>query len=304
MTQMLAGMTAEPEVEIGVWCTRVTLDIIGIAGFGRDFHSLKNPHDEFVEQYNMLLEPDSAKAIFFALNLMFPGKLVNSIPFWDIPKKFLNISGNLNNFAYNLSKDRRAELSSPKLSTAEKEKRHDILSLLVKSNDFTDHELAHQVLTMMAAGHETTSSTLSWCIYFLALNPQIQTELREEIRASLPSPNVLQSESITAAQIDTLALLNGVCNETLRLYPTVPVTTREAIRPTRLGNYMLPAGTSVIISPWAINRSASFWGEDALEFKPGRWINADGSPNKTGGAMSNYSNMTFLHGPRSCIGQG
>ena len=56
--------------------------------------------------------------------------------------------------------------------------------------------------------------------------------------------------------------------------------------------------------PWAINRLQAFWGKDAMEFRPDRWINADGTPNNTGGATNNYAIMTFLHGPRSCIGQG
>jgi cytochrome P450 len=61
--------------------------------------------------------------------------------------------------------------------------------------------------------------------------------------------------------------------------------------------------TFVILSPWAINRSTKLWGPNAEEFFPERWINADGTANKTGGATSNYSQITFLHGPRSCIGQ-
>jgi cytochrome P450 len=57
------------------------------------------------------------------------------------------------------------------------------------------------------------------------------------------------------------------------------------------------------LSPWAINRSKKHWGPTAEEFLPERWISADGTTNKTGGATSNYSQITFLHGPRSCIGQ-
>ena len=58
-----------------------------------------------------------------------------------------------------------------------------------------------------------------------------------------------------------------------------------------------------MVSPWAVNRQRELWGDDAEEFKPERWIE-DGKPNNSGGADSNYSLLTFLHGPRSCIGQG
>lgn len=91
--------------------------------------------------------------------------------------------------------------------------------------------------------------------------------------------------------------------ETFRLYPTVPMTMREALVDTRLGDHFIPQGTTMILSMWMINRSPEIWGADAGEFRPERWINEGGKPNQTGGANSNYDFLTFLHGPRSCIGQ-
>jgi cytochrome P450 len=58
-----------------------------------------------------------------------------------------------------------------------------------------------------------------------------------------------------------------------------------------------------MLSPWAVNRSTEFWGAQAEKFVPDRWID-NGLPNNTGGATNNFVNLTFLHGPRSCIGQG
>jgi cytochrome P450 len=58
------------------------------------------------------------------------------------------------------------------------------------------------------------------------------------------------------------------------------------------------------VVPWAINRSTALWGPDALEFNPYRWIDKEsGKANNAGGAESNYALLTFLHGPRSCIGE-
>ena len=58
------------------------------------------------------------------------------------------------------------------------------------------------------------------------------------------------------------------------------------------------------LAPWAVNRSTKIWGPEAEEFRPERWIDAKtGKPNNTGGVRSNYCNLTFLHGPRSCIGE-
>lgn len=101
-----------------------------------------------------------------------------------------------------------------------------------------------------------------------------------------------------------LPYLNGVMQETLRLFPTVPLTMREALRDTQIGDQFVPKGTEMVVSIWQVNRSPDIWGPDAGEFKPERWINADdGKANRHGGAKSNYDFLTFLQGPRSCIGQ-
>ena len=108
-----------------------------------------------------------------------------------------------------------------------------------------------------------------------------------------------------ATVLESLPVLNAVCNETLRLIPTVPHTVRLAMKPTTILNHHIPAGTEIFITPWAINRSSELWGPNAEDFFPDRWIDAaTGKPNNAGGAESNYSLLTFLHRPRSCIGQG
>ena len=108
-----------------------------------------------------------------------------------------------------------------------------------------------------------------------------------------------------ASVLESLPWLNAICNETIRLFPAVPETRRVASRDTTLGGERIPAGTDIMIPIWWLNRSLQLWGPDAAEFRPERWIDAEtGKPNNNGGAGSNYALMTFLHGPRSCVGQG
>jgi cytochrome P450 len=83
----------------------------------------------------------------------------------------------------------------------------------------------------------------------------------------------------------------------------VPVTLRIATRATTINNVPVPAGTRIYVCPWAINRSPSLWGSNAGDFVPERWVDEDGKGNNSGGVDSNYSILTFLHGPRSCIGE-
>ncbi|KAL8868464.1 MAG: hypothetical protein Q9174_004975, partial [Haloplaca sp. 1 TL-2023] len=98
-----------------------------------------------------------------------------------------------------------------------------------------------------------------------------------------------------------LPLLHAVCNEVLRVHPPVGLTLREAAVNTSIQGQYIPAGTKIIMAPAATNISTKLWGPDAKAWKPGRWLEA-GQTN-SGGAASNYSFLTFLHGPRSCIGQ-
>jgi len=98
-----------------------------------------------------------------------------------------------------------------------------------------------------------------------------------------------------------MPFLSAVCNETLRLYPPAPSTVRQAVVPTTICGVPIAKGTLVTIPPWAVNRSRALWGADAAKFIPERWL--EGNNAATGGADSPYAFLTFLHGPRSCIGQ-
>lgn len=100
-----------------------------------------------------------------------------------------------------------------------------------------------------------------------------------------------------------MSYLSAVCREVLRLFPPVGVTIRVAVRDTLICGQHIPQGTVVMIPPWAVNANTELWGPDATDFRPERWQrnvkNAPFSEPKG----TNYNFLTFLHGPRSCIGQ-
>lgn len=141
--------------------------------------------------------------------------------------------------------------------------------------------------------------------YLLSKHPEIQTRLRTELHAAIPDPKALFAPGFDIASLlESLPYLNAVCNETLRLYPTIPVSARMAIRDTTIAGQFIPKDTLSFIVPWAINRNPKLWGPDAEQFNPSRWIDAEtGRATMNGGAESNYAFLTFLHGPRSCIGE-
>ncbi|KAI9718714.1 MAG: hypothetical protein M1812_003888 [Candelaria pacifica] len=281
-------------LEVADWCSRATLDIIGVAGLGHDFGVIQNPETELNQAYQKIFKPSRQAQILGILNLMFPEWIVLRLP--------MKRNDLIEESAEMIKKTCRLLIREKKTKLENKEaKGADILSVALESGGFTEEGLVNQLMTFLAAGHETTASGTTWAIYLLCKHPEIQKRLRREVRANLPSIND-QEKGITANQIDSLPFLHAVCNEVLRLYPPVPGLVRETARETTIVGHPIPKGTRVMLVPWAINHSKALWGADASEFVPDRWMGA-GKAN-SGGAESNYAYMTFLHGPRSCIGQG
>ncbi|OCL06974.1 cytochrome P450 [Glonium stellatum] len=301
LTQGIAAeMHENPEhvVEVNHWANKVTMDIIGLAGLGRDIHALKNSDDELIKNYEEILEPTTEKGLYFVLHVLFPQRLLKALP-WRINERVQVTTSNLKTICRQFVREKKQRMKT------EGEDQIDILSILIKSNDFSDESLVDQLLTFLAAGHETTSSALTWTTHLLSLHPEIQRRLRDEIRSHIPSaPSILNANVDISGLLESLPYLNAICNESLRLYPTIPVSSRIAIRPTSISGHYIPKGTMAFVVPWAINRSPHLWGPTAAEFRPERWIDPEtGHANNTGGAASNYSLLTFLHGPRSCIGE-
>ncbi|POS84371.1 hypothetical protein EPUL_006255, partial [Erysiphe pulchra] len=296
LTQQTKISDTEAVTEMSGWAGRATLDIIGIAGFGQDFNSIRDPNASLSRTYRTVFTPSRQGRYLALLNNFFPGWLIKRIP--------VKRNGEIE-AAIVLIRDlcrKNIQLKKEKLEEG-KLNDYDILSIALKSGAFSEENLIDQMMTFLAAGHETTSTALSWAIYALCVNPSCQSLLRSEIRANLPSPN--SQKSITSSQIDGLPYLNAVCSEVLRYFPSVALTMRVAACDTTILGHKIPKGTRIVIVPWAINKSEELWGPDAKKFKPERWLPTDSNPHPAnGGAASNYSFLSFIHGPRSCIGQG
>jgi len=178
----------------------------------------------------------------------------------------------------------------------DKDNSKDIASLTMSSGVFSEENMVDQIITFLVAGHETTAASLQWAVYALCVYPEIQTRLRDEVR------DKLSSGTVNAEDIDGLPYLNAFCNEVLRFYPPVPSTVREARVDTSLAGTFIPKGTTLLILAGATNLEESHWGPGAGRFSPERWL-GQGRAN-SGGADSNYANLTFLQGSRGCIGKG
>ncbi|EFX02729.1 cytochrome p450 monooxygenase [Grosmannia clavigera kw1407] len=298
-------------ISIGGLASRTTLDIIGLAGLGRDFGALQNPDNELATTYRTVLQPSGQARLLGLLALVLPRPLLVRLPLRR-NREMIEAGRFLRQTCADLVQEKKAKLARRVAvaaaegdSAASASADIDILSVALESGGFTDANLADQLMTFLAAGHETTASAMTWAVYLLCLHPDVQDRLRAEVRAHLPPlgdrAGAPPAVDATSVDIDQLPYLGAVCSEVLRYYAPVPMTLREAAVDTTIAGQFVPRGTPIILAPWAVNKSEELWGRDAAQFNPDRWLHkaVDGT---TAGAPSNYAFMSFLHGPRSCIG--
>ncbi|KIE00578.1 cytochrome P450 78A3, partial [Metarhizium majus ARSEF 297] len=301
--EAVQAMTAEcnekglAEMEISSWTARCALDIIGLAGVGVDFGSIKDPNSPLAKSYEFL-QPSPADMPLIGLTAFLPDLIMHNLPLGRVR--------NTNKASKHIRAVSRDSIRKKRGLLANKEDAGlDILTVALRSQLFSEDTLVDQMMTFLSAGHETTASSLIWATYFMAKYPDMQERLRKEIREHLPSAD--SDTDITSADIDNLPYLNAVCSEVLRIHSPAAQTVRVSTCDTTVQDQFIPRDTLLVLVPWATNTDPTLWGPDAYEFKPERWLSPEqGGTSATnaasGGATSNYAFMTFLHGPRSCIG--
>ncbi|CAJ2628946.1 unnamed protein product [Trifolium pratense] len=160
------------------------------------------------------------------------------------------------------------------------------------ANELKMNEIIEECKTFFFAGHETTSNWLVWTVFLLSLHKDWQDKLRQEIL------EICGMEIPDADMLSKLKMVNMVLLEALRLYCPAIELERIASKDTNLGDLMIPKGTCIKIPITMIHRSTKYWGEDANEFNPMRFINGVSK-------AANHPNalLAFSVGPRNCIGQ-
>lgn len=159
------------------------------------------------------------------------------------------------------------------------DQQHDMLSVLMRAVDeqgrgLSDSEIRDDLITLMLAGHETTATTLAWVMDLLLQHPESLAQVHAEAMAG-------ESTYTTA-----------VLNETLRLRPPVPFTGRYAAAPFRIGDYIVPRGTRIVLHINAINHDPGTYG-DPWQFRPERFLDA---------RPQTYAWLPFGGGIKRCLG--
>jgi len=171
----------------------------------------------------------------------------------------------------------------------------DLLSMLLVARDadtgegMSDRQLRDEVMTFVLAGHETTAVTLAWAWHLLSMHPTIAEQLHAEVR------DVLGDRTPVIGDLGALSLTKRVIEETLRLFPPVPVIGRQTIEADEIGGYAIRRNSLVFVSPYVTHRHLAFW-DDPERFDPERFI-----PERVA-ARPRFAYLPFGGGPRQCIG--
>jgi cytochrome P450 len=165
----------------------------------------------------------------------------------------------------------------------------DLLGLLVNTPGMSDDLIRDQLLTMLIAGHDTSTALLAWTLYLLGRHPNAMAQARAEIAQHI-GPN-----APTYKQVGRLDYLDRVVKESLRLYPPIHAGMRRAAVDVSFQGYHIPANTRVMYSIYLTHRHPNYWPEPA-RFDPNRF-----SPEQHR-ARPPLTYVPFGGGPRNCIG--
>ncbi|KAJ6466379.1 cytochrome P450 [Mycena sanguinolenta] len=339
-------------VDVLKWLGRATLDAIGLAGFGYHFNALTDDNNELAQAFGVIFSTARKFRVMTILQVWFPFLRRfrrNSAVMIRAHETMRRIGLELIEERSRAVIDEQREVLSGKSGEIDGDKTilgRDILSVLIRSNLATTanqkmsvNEVLCQISTFIAAGHETTSSALTWCLYALVQNPLIQRTLRTALRdverdlqlehAGLEASDPELYQQILTDRLSKCEYLDWVVRETLRLHAPITSTMRVCMRDEdeipvssegangehgggcldkngkRLYGIHVKKWDIITIPIQAINKSQALWGEDARAFKPERWAQPPSTAKAIPGLYSNtltFLNGNPLDGNRACIG--
>ncbi|KAF7338939.1 Cytochrome P450 [Mycena venus] len=305
---------APARLDVFDWLRRMTLDVIGQAGFGYKFHALETGgmgnalNDAFHE---LIHGPDAQRNILFMIaQAMMP--ILKLVPFPG-RKALADAHSTMFSVAAQIVSESKEAILAAEGEKALDSKR-DLLSVLLKANlstsvpenqRLTETEVVSQIPTFFAAGHETTSAATSWALHEFSLHPNIQEKLRSELFT-------VSTDNPTMEQLNSLPYLENVVREILRVHAPVPslerIATQDDVLPLSkpyidkagrsYDTLLIPKGLIIHIPIWTVQTDKGIWGEDAGEFRPERWENVPEAVAAIPGVWANL--LTFYAGPTNC----
>lgn len=199
----------------------------------------------------------------------------------------------LDETVFNIVNTRRRQHAETSLSPEDQ----DLLGMLLEARDeetqrrMGNTQLRDQILTLLIAGHETTANALSWAWYLLSQNADAEQALHRELA------DVLGGRTPVASDYGQLKYTRMILDEVLRLYPPAWLISRRPVVTDEIGDYTVPAGTQLVISPYVTHRHPDLW-SDPERFCPERFDAASSAK------IPAFAHFPFGGGSRQCLGTG
>uniref|UniRef100_A0A182Q5T6 Cytochrome P450 n=1 Tax=Anopheles farauti TaxID=69004 RepID=A0A182Q5T6_9DIPT len=169
-----------------------------------------------------------------------------------------------------------------------------LLNMQRNGRELEMQEIENHLYTIIGAGSETTANQVAYILLMLAMHPEVQNRVYNEIETIYGSSKLDISYDTISAQ----HYLEQVIKETMRLFPVAPLIGRESIETMMIGDFVIPAGVTLLINILSIHRNKSLWGERADDFDPDRFDPTVYDTNKG----HPFRFIPFGGGPRNCIG--
>ncbi|XP_019262330.1 PREDICTED: cytochrome P450 714A1-like [Nicotiana attenuata] len=209
-------------------------------------------------------------------------------------KEIENLEKDIESLIWEAVKEREREFLET--SSNEKDLLHSILEGAINDDSVGENSsrkfIVDNCKNIYFAGHESTGVAASWCLMLLALHPEWQSRIRDEMAQICPD-GVLDAESVSKMKMVTM-----VIQEAMRLYPPAAFVSREALEDTQIGRIVVPKGVCLWTLIPTLHRDPEIWGRDANEFKPERFENG-----VSGACKSPQVYIPFGLGPRLCLGK-
>ncbi|KAH6873898.1 cytochrome P450 [Thelonectria olida] len=280
-------------IEIEAAFTRTSLNIIGISLLGKELHSFRSPSSPltFEQCYSRILAQPVAGQIISFLNPFIPLRWLPVRANLD----FVRAKAALKTMMTELIEQRTAEVLAARQNNSDTKISDDLLTRMIEASfdegkGLSKQELIDITMQVIAAGHETTASALTWIMYALVMNPEVQDRLRQEI-------SVMQVVGSLGKSIENLPYLNNVVREALRVYSPTLMAPWEAGQDMVIAGVSIPKGTMIQTVPAMVQLNPKVWGYDVDVFSPDRWDNLKSD------AASPFAIEVFLNGPRMCPGK-
>ncbi|XP_057785844.1 cytochrome P450 CYP94D108 [Salvia miltiorrhiza] len=231
------------------------------------------------------------------------GRFLYAVPRSYLIKKILNLGSEkklreaiatVHEFADQIIRSRIEKITENKILE------EDLLSRFIgKSENISAEFLRDIVISFILAGRDTTSSALSWLFWLLSSRRDIEVEILKELETIRRQSGKSIGDGYSYDELRRMHYLQAAISEAMRLYPPVPIDTRNC-----KNDDVLPDGTLIgkdwfiSYSAYAMGRMESIWGKDCLEFRPQRWME-----NGVCKQESQFKYPVFHGGPRMCLGK-